>query len=189
MAVLGSGVDQLLGQLNFVHFLYWLISIFNDSNMAFFIHQWLFSLKPLCKIWSLYWLLSFVNVWDTIEFFSICFNEAHLVPQATVLLIIQSLGPPSILHVVRSTLNRSSFWVETILLICISCVYWRPFTYFQGWLVMKVLPSQINLLNLLDCLLFLILICRVVGNTVCCSILTVAFLLVQACRPLLPFLL
>ena len=143
-------------------------------------------MKSLCKIRPLYWLLSFVYVWDAIEFFPLCFNEAHLVPQTSVLLIIQSFRSSSILYVVRGTLNRSSFWIEPILL---NCIYWCPFTNFQWWLVMEVLPSQVNLLNLLDCLLFLILICRVVYyTTICCNILTVAFLLVQACRPLRPFI-
>ena len=83
----------------------------------------------------------------------------------------------------RYPLNRSCFWVGSIQVIHITAICLVSFMDFQRWLVIKVLSAQINLLNLLDSLLFLILICEVVnvgGGIILC----IALQLLQACRPL-----
>lgn len=92
IALFARVIQQILWNLNAIHFFNWLICIHHNTYMTFFIHEWLSSLKPFFEIRPIDWFFSGCNIGDTPELWFISLDIMNLLALITdlwaVLLII-----------------------------------------------------------------------------------------------------
>ena len=150
VALFAGVVQQILWNLNAIHFFNWLICIHNNTYMTFFIHEWLSSLKPFFEIRPIDWFFSGRNVGDTPKLWLISLDIMDLLCLIADLWAVLLIIIVSEVRVLIRPIER--FHVVLIYSRCIirheSWAIWMKIG--QRIILFIMFLTQINFLDFLD---------------------------------------